>query len=38
MVAVYYYGVMPQRGRWGHLHKSVDLPWAEHLAAIGVDE
>jgi mannose-6-phosphate isomerase-like protein (cupin superfamily) len=34
MVAVYYYGVMPLHGRWGHLHEGVDIPWAEHLATI----
>jgi mannose-6-phosphate isomerase-like protein (cupin superfamily) len=34
MVAVYYYGVMPEHGRWGHLHEGVDLPWADHLATL----
>jgi mannose-6-phosphate isomerase-like protein (cupin superfamily) len=37
MVAVYYYGVMPEHGRWGHLHEGVDLPWAEHLASLGLE-
>ncbi|GLQ56204.1 cupin domain-containing protein [Devosia nitrariae] len=36
MVAVYYYGVMPEHGRWGHLHEGVDLPWEKHLKSIGV--
>jgi mannose-6-phosphate isomerase-like protein (cupin superfamily) len=37
MVAVYYYGVMPEHGRWGHLHEGVDLPWAEHLASLKLE-
>ena len=34
MVAVYYYGVMPEHGRWGHLHEGEDLPWAEYLKTL----
>lgn len=34
MVAVYYYGVMPEHGRWGHLHEGDDLPWEEHLKTV----
>jgi mannose-6-phosphate isomerase-like protein (cupin superfamily) len=37
MVAVYYYGVMPEHGRWGHLHEGVDLPWADHLASLKLE-
>ena len=37
MVAVYYYGVMPEHGRWGHLHEGVDLSWAEHLASLKLE-
>jgi mannose-6-phosphate isomerase-like protein (cupin superfamily) len=35
MVAIYYYGVMPEHGRWGHLHQGVDLPFDEYLATLG---
>jgi mannose-6-phosphate isomerase-like protein (cupin superfamily) len=37
MVTVYYYGVMPEHGRWGHLHEGVDLPWADHLASLKLE-
>ncbi|HWJ74146.1 MAG TPA: AraC family ligand binding domain-containing protein [Kaistia sp.] len=36
MVAIYYYGVMPEHGRWGHLHRGTDLPFADYLATIEV--
>ncbi len=29
MIAVYLYGPMPPGGRFGYLHKGVDLPWPE---------
>lgn len=35
MVAIYWYGKMPEHGRWGHLHEGVDVPFEEHLRAIG---
>jgi mannose-6-phosphate isomerase-like protein (cupin superfamily) len=38
MVAVYYYGVMPQYGRWGHLHRGVDLPWTEYLRSVAAED
>jgi mannose-6-phosphate isomerase-like protein (cupin superfamily) len=34
MVAVYYYGVMPEHGRWGHLHEGQDLPRDEYLKTL----
>ncbi len=34
MVAVYYYGVMPEHGRRGHLREGRDLPWEEYLKTI----
>jgi mannose-6-phosphate isomerase-like protein (cupin superfamily) len=34
MVAVYYYGVMPEHGRRGHLHEGVDLPRQEYLKTL----
>ena len=34
MVAIYYYGVMPPNGRWGHLHEGVDPPFKEYLASL----
>lgn len=34
MVAVYFYGVMPEHGRWGHLHHPEDVPFAEHLGQL----
>jgi len=34
MVAVYYYGVMPEHGRRGHLREGEDLPWDEYLKTI----
>ncbi len=32
MVAVYFYGQMPEHGRWGHLHHPADAPFADYLA------
>lgn len=34
MVAVYYYGVMPPNGRWGHLHEGEHPPFADYLAEL----
>jgi quercetin dioxygenase-like cupin family protein len=34
MIAVYFYGVMPEHGRWGHLHENVDSPWEEYLKSL----
>lgn len=34
MVVVYIYGVMPPHGRWGHLYKSKDVPFADHLSGL----
>ena len=36
MVAIYWYGQMPEHGRWGHLHTENDVPFAEHLKSLGV--
>lgn len=35
MVAAYFYGTMPAHGRWGHLHRPGDVPFADHVAALG---
>jgi len=34
MIAVYYYGIMPEHGRWGHLHEGVDPPWEEYRKSL----
>jgi mannose-6-phosphate isomerase-like protein (cupin superfamily) len=34
MIAVYFYGVMPERGRWGHLHENADPPWQEYVKSL----
>jgi quercetin dioxygenase-like cupin family protein len=34
MIAVYFYGLMPEHGRWGHLHENVDPPWEEYVKSL----
>lgn len=36
MVAVYFYGVMPTKGRVGHLHQGTDTPFSEFVETTGV--
>ena len=34
MMAVYFYGQMPEHGRWGHLHRPEDVPFKDYLATL----